>query len=96
LDLETLRQRYQVYRANWEASLGYVAGSYAGPVHFMAATRGRVPWDERGWQRLVAVRQHREIDCDHAGILKSPHVQAVADWLRDVVEPQHVDAAVLE
>jgi thioesterase domain-containing protein/acyl carrier protein len=96
LDLETLRQRYQVYRANWEASLGYVAGSYAGPVHFMAATRGRVPWDERGWQRLVATRSHREIDCDHAGILKPPHVQAVANWLRDVVEPQHVDVAVLE
>ncbi|QQP97292.1 non-ribosomal peptide synthetase [Lysobacter enzymogenes] len=87
LSLDTLRERFQIYRSHWDASRRYAGNAYAGPVRFIGSTRDTMPWPERGWERLARCEQAAALDCGHAQVLQAPHVAAVAAWLGAAASP---------
>ena len=81
LSLDTLRERFRVYRSHWDASRRYRGMPYAGHVRFLGATVGSTPWENRGWSRLARFEVAPPLQCDHFEILRPPQVEAVAAWL---------------
>ncbi|WP_250464919.1 non-ribosomal peptide synthetase [Microbulbifer litoralis] len=81
LNLDTLRERFRVYRSHWDASRRYMGMSYTGHVQFLGATVDTIPWEKRGWDRLARVEVAPPLQCDHFQILRPPQVETVAVWL---------------
>ena len=77
--MEQMRQLFEVFKANRVASDNYQPQPYSGRVAQFCASS---PEEDRGWSSLVAGElETLVIPGDHYGMMRSPHVQVLANRL---------------
>jgi amino acid adenylation domain-containing protein/non-ribosomal peptide synthase protein (TIGR01720 family) len=88
-ELPRLRALRQVFESNVRANAKYRPEPYAGPlVLFRTTDPGKDPLEqEHGWRRLAVdgVEVH-DLPGDHYSLLRAPHVQHLAEQLKEYLE----------
>ncbi|HEX5751715.1 MAG TPA: amino acid adenylation domain-containing protein, partial [Archangium sp.] len=97
--LEQVRALRDVFEANLRASWRYKATAYEGDqlTLLRAAQAAEGQTEDRGWAVLVPASGRldiHEVPGTHFELLKQPHVQSVAERLRESLERAHERAAV--
>ncbi|HEX6292337.1 MAG TPA: thioesterase domain-containing protein [Herpetosiphonaceae bacterium] len=82
MDLDRLKRLAAVFSANLSMLAAYPAAPAPLPVALLVAEVTAQRRDLAGaWRALATVVQDRVVPGTHYTLLRSPHVQAVADWL---------------
>jgi amino acid adenylation domain-containing protein len=86
LGMEQVKQLFQVFRTNVRAMLNYEPKPYPGSITLLRASQqltDHSPPAANGWQGLAAggVEVH-PVSGDHFTMMKEPHVQIMAGWLK--------------
>jgi len=81
LELDRLRELFEVFQRNDAALRRYRPAPYGGPVTLMAAAESAGPPDH-GWAELVPNLEVVSLPGDHYSILRAPHADALAAMLR--------------
>ncbi|MFD9691655.1 amino acid adenylation domain-containing protein [Kitasatospora sp. NPDC059088] len=79
---EAWQARHRVFAANLRAHHAYRPRRHPGDVVYLESRDGRALGSAEAWRAVVAggFRLHR-LDTDHYGLVRQPHVRAVADVL---------------
>jgi amino acid adenylation domain-containing protein len=90
IELDQLRQLFQIFKTNLQALASYAPEKYDGRVTLLRAGErfdGEGAEDEcHGWSRLAAVVESHVVAGDHYTMLKRPHVDALAERLDACLE----------
>ncbi|WP_375765651.1 amino acid adenylation domain-containing protein [Archangium gephyra] len=86
--LGELRELWRVFVHNLRASREYVPGPYAGRLVLLRAAEGPREGLERdlGWGALASQVEVHEVPGDHFSLIAPPHVEQVAERLRELLE----------
>ena len=89
--LDEARRHFDLYATNLQALASYSAGHYAGILTAFATSQRSDP--AMGWQAHAARVAACRIPGEHATLLKTPHISAVAELFRKLLndsEPREV------
>ncbi|HEY0607528.1 MAG TPA: amino acid adenylation domain-containing protein [Herpetosiphonaceae bacterium] len=94
IDLDDIRRLAAVYQANRRAFLGYSPAPLPLRIALLQAgdrLRAQPQRDlAQGWSTLADDVSTHIVAGDHHSIMHPPYVQAVADWLHELLEVAHV------
>jgi amino acid adenylation domain-containing protein len=86
--LAELRALWRVFSLNLRASHAYQPGHYPGPLVLLRAAEGPREGleEDLGWGALASGVEVHEVPGDHFSLIAPPHVEQVAERLRELLE----------
>ncbi|WP_420718375.1 thioesterase domain-containing protein [Pyxidicoccus sp. MSG2] len=86
--LSELRALWRVFSLNLRASHAYLPGPYPGPLVLLRAAEGPREGlaEDLGWGALASKVEVHEVPGDHFSLIAPPHVEQVAERLRELLE----------